>query len=93
MAIQMSRVLEKIPILTCLSIGYTLSDMPEKPKRRHSSALFIRVTPEHEELVKQAAELAGTSLSDWIRDRLVRTARREIAEAARYEATGKASEK
>jgi len=61
-------------------------------KRRHSSNLFIRVTPEHEELIRQAAELAGTSLSDWIRDRLVRTARREIAEAARYEAAGKAPE-
>ncbi len=59
------------------------------PKRRHSAALHIRLVPEHEELIRQAAELAGTSLSDWIRDRLVRTARREIAEAARYEAAGK----
>jgi len=66
--------------------------MTEKPKRRHSSSLYIRVTPEHEELIRQAAELAGTSLSDWIRDRLVRNARREVAEAARYEAAGKAQE-
>lgn len=66
--------------------------MSDKPKRRHSSSLYIRVTPEHEELVRQAAELAGTSLSDWIRDRLVRTARREVAEASRYEAAGKAQE-
>lgn len=61
-------------------------------KRRHSSNLFIRVTPEHEALIRQAAELAGTSLSDWIRERLVRTARREVAEASRYEATGKTEE-
>jgi uncharacterized protein (DUF1778 family) len=66
--------------------------MSEKPKRRHSSSLYIRVTPEHEELIRQAAELAGTSLSDWIRDRLVRVARREVAEASRYEAAGKAQE-
>jgi len=66
--------------------------MSETPKRRHSSSLYIRVTPEHEELIRQAAELSGTSLSDWIRDRLVRNARREIAEAARYEAAGKAQE-
>jgi uncharacterized protein (DUF1778 family) len=66
--------------------------MSEKPKRRHSSSLYIRVTPEHEDLIRQAAELAGTSLSDWIRDRLVRTARREISQAARYEAAGEAQE-
>jgi uncharacterized protein (DUF1778 family) len=66
--------------------------MSEKPQRRHSSSLYIRVTPEHEELIRQAAELAGTSLSDWIRDRLVRTARREVAEASRYETAGKAQE-
>jgi uncharacterized protein (DUF1778 family) len=67
--------------------------MSESPsKRRHSSSLYIRVTPEHEELIRQAADLTGTSLSDWIRERLVRTARREIAEAARYEAAGKAQE-
>lgn len=62
------------------------------PKRRHSTSLYIRVTPDHEELFKKAADLAGTSLSDWIRDRLARTARREIAEAARYEAAGKTQE-
>jgi uncharacterized protein (DUF1778 family) len=62
------------------------------PARRHSAALHIRLVPEHEELIRQAAELAGTSLSDWIRDRLVRNARREIGEAARYEAAGKAEQ-
>jgi uncharacterized protein (DUF1778 family) len=52
----------------------------EKPKRRHSSSLYIRVTPEHEELIRQAAERAGVSLSDWIRERLIRIARKELAE-------------
>ncbi|HEY0512728.1 MAG TPA: DUF1778 domain-containing protein [Thermoanaerobaculia bacterium] len=66
--------------------------MEKPPKRRHSAALHIRLVPEHEEFIRQAAALAGTSLSDWIRDRLVRTARREIAEAARYEAAGKPRE-
>jgi len=66
--------------------------MSEKPKRRHSAALFIRVTPEHEEMIKRAAELAGTSVSDWIRSSLIRTARKDIAEAARYEAAGQAQE-
>lgn len=93
MAIQMSSGFGEVPLLTCTANGYTLRAMSESTaKRRHSSNLFIRVTPEHEGLIRQAAELAGTSLSDWIRDRLVRTARREIAEAARYEAAGKPQE-
>ena len=50
------------------------------PARRHSDVLHIRVTPEHGELVRQAAERAGVSLSDWIRERLIRTARKELAE-------------
>jgi hypothetical protein len=31
-------------------------------------------------------------MSDWLRERIVKAARREIAEAVRYEATGKAQE-
>jgi predicted HicB family RNase H-like nuclease len=79
----MSRGLGKILILTCLAIGYTILSMTaktEQPKRRHSSALYIRVIPEHEELIRQAAERAGVSISDWIRERLIRTARKELAE-------------
>jgi len=48
--------------------------------------------PDHDALIRQAAGLAGTSLSDWIRDRLIRTARREIAQAGRYESPGEAQE-
>jgi hypothetical protein len=92
MAIQMSSDLRKNLALTWLALGYIILAMSEKPKRRHSSALFIRVTPEHEEMVKRAAELAGTSVSDWIRTSLIRTARRDIAEAARYEPAGKTLE-
>jgi uncharacterized protein (DUF1778 family) len=52
------------------------------PVRRHSDVLHIRVTPEHGELIRQAAERAGVSISDWIRERLIRTARKEMAEKA-----------
>jgi uncharacterized protein (DUF1778 family) len=58
--------------------------------RAHSAALRIRLMPEHDALIREAAALAGVSLSDWLRQSIVRTARREIAEAARYEAAGKA---
>lgn len=61
-------------------------------RRRHSSSMFIRVTPETEEMIRRAAELSGASLSDWIRQALLRAARREIAEVARYETAGKAEE-
>ena len=57
--------------------------------RAHSSALRIRLLPEHDALIREAASLAGVSLSDWLRERIVRAARREVAEAARYETTGK----
>jgi len=93
MAIQMSTNENKNIRLTRLADGNTLQPMSESPsKRKHSSALYIRVTPEHEELIRQAAELTGTSVSDWIRDKLVRAARKDIAEASRYEAAGKAQE-
>lgn len=66
---------------------------PKKEENRtHSESIRIRLTPDHDALIRKASELAGTSLSDWIRDRLVRTARREISEAARYEATGQTQE-
>ena len=93
MAIQIARERDKNIHLTRTSPGNTLLSMSEpKAKRRHSSSLFIRVTPEHEELIRQAAELTGTSVSDWIRDKLVRAARKDIAEASRYQAAGKAQE-
>ncbi|MFY9824184.1 MAG: DUF1778 domain-containing protein [Thermoanaerobaculia bacterium] len=60
--------------------------------RAHSAALRIRLIPEHDALIREAASLAGVSLSDWLRDRIVRIARREVAEAARYQPSGKVEE-
>ena len=60
--------------------------------RAHSSALRIRLLPEHDALIRQAAELAGISLSDWLRQTIIRTARREISQAGRYETAGQALE-
>ena len=61
--------------------GIYHGDMKEKTQRRHSSALHLRLMPEHEELIRRAAELAGVSISDWIRERLIRAARKEISQA------------
>lgn len=70
----------------------TMARPRKEADRAHSSALRIRLLPEHDVLIRQAASLAGVSLSDWLRDRIIRAARREIAEAARYESAGKPQE-
>jgi hypothetical protein len=43
-------------------------------------------------MIRQAAELAGISISAWIRERLIRAARREISQAGRYDAPGEPRE-
>lgn len=63
-----------------------------KSEKTQDAALRLRLLSEHEQVMRQAAELAGLSLSAWMRERLIRAARREIAEAGRYEAAGKAQE-
>jgi uncharacterized protein (DUF1778 family) len=63
-----------------------------KAEKTHSAALRIRLLPEQEDLIRQAAEVAGISISAWIRERLIRTARREISQAAQYEPPGQAQE-
>ena len=60
--------------------------------RAHSAALRIRLLPEHDALIRQAATLAGVSLSDWLRQTIIRAARREIGQAGRYEAAGEPRE-
>lgn len=50
----------------------------QTPKRKHSSQLNFRLTPEHEELIRAAAEHAGQTLTNWCRGVLVRAARQEL---------------
>ena len=59
-----------------------------KADKTQDAALRLRLLSEHEELIRQAAELAGLSISAWMRERLIRAARREIAQGARYETAG-----
>jgi uncharacterized protein (DUF1778 family) len=42
--------------------------------------LDMRVSPEEKELYQRAAEKDGRSLSNWIRDRLNRAAKEELAD-------------
>jgi uncharacterized protein (DUF1778 family) len=46
-----------------------------------SDSMKLRVQPEEKEAFQQAADLAGVSVSSWIRERLRRAARIELEEA------------
>jgi len=79
---------KKLP-LDFMPIGDTLGVMRAKHQnpetRRHSRELRARLLPEQDELIREAAELAGISLSDWMRERLMKAARKEIAEVKKLE--------
>ena len=45
--------------------------------------ILVRVEPDEKEAFKDAADLAGISLSSWVRERLRRVAINELQEAAR----------
>lgn len=51
--------------------------------RRHSASMRVRLLPEHDALIREAAEHAlkrkgSGDLSDWLREVLVAAARREL---------------
>jgi len=48
-----------------------------------TSAIEIRVQPTEKRAFQEAAELAGISLSSWMRERLRRVAIRELEEACK----------
>jgi len=47
-------------------------------KRKHSESIRIRLEPEHDELIRKAAEKRGLTVSAWIRERLISLAREEM---------------
>ncbi len=53
--------------------------MPANTERRqHSASVRVRFQPEHDQLVRKAAGHAGITISDWMRDRLLKAARDEL---------------
>jgi len=48
-----------------------------------TETIDLRVSPKEKEAFRMAAELAGISLSAWMRERLRRAARRDLEEADR----------
>ena len=57
---------------------------PKKEElRRHSASMRVRLFPEHDALIREAAERAvrrkgSGDLSDWLRETLVTAARKEL---------------
>ena len=62
---------------------------PKKEEnRRHSGALRLRLLPDHEDLIRRAAAQSGVSLSDYMRDRLLAAARKDVGLTAISESAG-----
>ncbi len=57
---------------------YSLAMATSEEKRAHSSQLHIRLTTDHDQLIRQAADHSGQTLTNWIRGVLVREARKEL---------------
>jgi predicted HicB family RNase H-like nuclease len=55
---------------------------PKDEDRLHSESLLVRVEVNEKEAFKDAAALAGVSLSAWARERLRQVASRELKSAA-----------
>lgn len=56
-----------------------------KKERAYKAMLRVRMLPEHDELIRQAAEIAARrkgsgDVSSWVREVLLAAARREVAE-------------
>lgn len=56
---------------------------PKAPDRLRNDKLLVRLETDEKEAFQDAADLAGVSLSSWVRERLRRMAIRELQEAAR----------
>lgn len=56
---------------------------PKAPDRVRDDKLLVRVEVNEKTAFQDAADLAGVSLSSWVRERLRRMAIKELKEAAR----------
>jgi uncharacterized protein (DUF1778 family) len=48
-------------------------------KRTHSAQINLRLLPEHDDLIREAAEHAGMTVTNWLRGLAVREARKELS--------------
>jgi hypothetical protein len=66
------------PIDAVIFPAYSNGMARPKAEKTKSAALRIRLFPEQEDMIRQAATKAGVSISAWMGDRLTRAARREL---------------
>jgi hypothetical protein len=77
-------------VLTHIIFRYTINGMKKKKRGRppkaedelHSESLLVRLDSNEKQAFKDAANLAGVSLSAWARERLRQIATRELKSAA-----------
>jgi uncharacterized protein (DUF1778 family) len=51
---------------------------PPAGEKAQNARLYVRAIDTEKDLIEEAARQAGMTLSDWIRHRLVKSARREL---------------
>lgn len=56
---------------------------PKEPGELHDESLLVRMRGDEKQAFRDAAELSGESLSDWVRLRLKQIAARELKRASR----------
>lgn len=56
---------------------------PKEPERLHDESLLVRMRSVEKQAFRDAAELSGESLSDWVRLRLKQIATKELKRASR----------
>jgi uncharacterized protein (DUF1778 family) len=57
--------------------GVAAGRKPKPEEKRRSKFLRIRLTPEQDAMIKDAAETAGITVSAWASERLLAAAKRE----------------
>jgi len=61
-----------------LAYSLRMARPKKKPSELYDAAVRLRMREADLELMRQAAERSGLSLSSWTRDRLLRAARQEL---------------
>lgn len=56
--------------------------MDKKTQQKTSKIVAVRLRPDHEDLLKRAAEDVGLTLSSWLRMVALKAAREQTAQAA-----------
>lgn len=79
MGLQVKRKIEEIELDLCAHWVYNTNMATKFENRRHDTSMRVRLLPEQAHLFRKAADLVGLTLSAWVRERLIKMARKELA--------------